>query len=571
MSSHGNSPAEHPKDATNNPGATSLNFVEQIIEEHNRDGRFEGRVHFRFPPEPNGYLHIGHAKAICVNFSLADKYGGKCNLRFDDTNPTKEETEFVDAIKDDITWLGFKWEEPVHYASDYFGELYKWAVRLIKAGKAYVDDSNPEEMRVMRGTPTEPGTASKYRERSPEENLDLFERMKAGEFDEGSRILRAKIDLSSPNMHMRDPALYRILKSPHHRTGTDWCIYPMYDWAHGQSDSIEGITHSLCTLEFEVHRELYDWFVNELEIYAPQQIEFARLNLDYTIMSKRKLRLLVEEKHVSGWDDPRMPTIRGMRRRGYPAESIRRFCDAIGVAKRNNIIELALLEYWVKEVLNRTAPRVMAVLDPVTLIIENMAEGEVDLRSIENNPEDPEGGGRQVALTRECWIERDDFMEEPPRKFFRLGPGRAVRLKGGIVVLCTGFNKDETGNVTAVRVKRMNPDDPAEMEGIKVKGTIHWVSKTHAQKAEVRLYDRLFADPAPDGHKDKDFLNFINPDSLNVLTEVYVEEALKGVTVGHGLQFLRKGYFCLDPDSTEDKMIFNRTVTLRDNWAKKKS
>lgn len=546
-----------------------INFVEQIMREDLKSGK-HSEIITRFPPEPNGFLHVGHAKAICVSFGLAEKFGGKTNLRFDDTNPNTESTEYVDAIREDIEWLGFEWAEEF-YASDYFQNLYDWAVLLVKDGKAYVDDSTPEELRKMRGNTAEPGTESPYRNRSIEENLDLLERMKNGEFEEGSRILRAKIDMASPNIQLRDPAMYRIVNTPHHRTGDTWHIYPMYDWAHGQSDSIEGITHSLCTLEFEVHRPLYDWFLEQLPVYKPRQIEFARLNVNYTITSKRKLRQLVEEGHVQNWDDPRMPTIRGLRRRGFTPQSIREFCDRVGLAKRNNIIDLSLLEFSLREDLNMRAPRVMAVLDPIKLTIENWPEAQQEELQIDNNPEDPEGGSRTVPFSGNLWIEADDFMEEPPRKFFRLGPGRFVRLKGAYIVECTGFNKDENGKVTEVLAKYIPESrSGSDTSGIKAKGTIHWVSADHAKKAEVRLYDRLFMDPAPDSHKEKDFLEFLNPNSLQVLPEVYIEPALAEARQHQHFQFLRKGYFYKDPDSTSEKLIFNRTATLRDGWKSKK-
>ena len=547
----------------------SKNFIELLIDEHLLTGRFQGRVHTRFPPEPNGYMHIGHAKAIVTNFELAKKYGGKTNLRFDDTNPTAEEQEYVDGIREDLRWLGYDWEEREYFASDYFDQLYQWAVQLVNAGKAYVDDSSVEDLRRMRGNTAEPGQESPFRNRTPEENLDLLERMKNGEFPEGSRILRAKIDMASPNMQLRDPAMYRILKAPHHRTGTTWSIYPMYDWAHGQSDSIEGITHSLCSLEFEVHRPLYDWFVEQLGIYAPQQIEFARLNLSYTIMSKRKLRQLVEEGHVRGWDDPRMPTLRGLRRRGYTPESIINFNERVGLARRNNVIDLALLEFSIREDLNRRALRMMAVLDPVLLTIENWADGLVEQMSIENNPEDPSTGERLVPFSGSCWIERSDFMEDPPKKFFRLGPGLSVRLKGAYIIECTGFKKDESGEVVEV-IARYHPESRSgqDTSGIKVKGTIHWVSVREAKEVEVRLYDRLFLHEAPDAKKGQDFKEYLNPNSLEVIPKAYVEPALANAVAGQSFQFLRLGYFAVDPDSTPDHIVFNKTVGLRDTWTR---
>jgi glutaminyl-tRNA synthetase len=550
------------------PAERSKHFIELIVEEHLRDGRFGGRVQTRFPPEPNGYLHIGHCLAIYVNFELAARYGGKTNLRFDDTNPAAEEQEYVDAIREDIAWLGYDWEDREYYASDYFGQLYDWAVRLVRDGHAYVDDCSVDEIRAMRGNLETPGTESPYRDRSPEENLDLLERMKNGEFPEGSRVLRARIDMASPNMHLRDPAMYRILDKAHHRTGNRWHIYPMYDWAHGQSDSIEGITHSLCTLEFEVHRPLYDWFVERLGIHAPQQIEFARLNVDYFITSKRKLRQLVEEGHVSGWDDPRMLTVRGMRRRGYPAEAIRLFCAKVGVAKRNSINEFSLLEYAVREVLNRTAPRLMAVLDPIRLVIGNWPGGEETV-TLENNPEDPEAGHREVPFGGELWIERSDFDPDPPRKFFRLAPDALVRLKGAYIVRCTGFEADADGRVHTVHAEYL-PESRSgnDTSGLKVKGTIHWVPVARAVPAEVRLYDRLFLDPAPASHKDRDFLEFLNPDSLRVLERVWLEPGMERLEPGTTVQFLRNGYFSPDPDGSPERPVFNRTVGLRDAWAR---
>ncbi len=552
-----------------NENNESLNFIEQIVEEDNKTGKYDNRVHTRFPPEPNGYLHIGHAKSICLNFELGKKYGGKTNLRFDDTNPVAEDVEYVDSIKKDVQWLGYQWNADILYASDYYQQLYDYAVQLIKKGSAYVDDSTVEELREMRGVPTRPGTESPYRNRSVEENLDLLERMNKGEFEEGARVLRAKIDMASPNMHMRDPIMYRILKTPHHRTGDKWNIYPTYDFAHGICDSIEGITHSICTLEFEVHRPLYDWFLIELGIYRPQQIEFARLNLNYTIMSKRKLRKLVEENHVSGWDDPRMPTISGMRRRGYTPASIRKFAQQVGVARRENIIDLALLEFYVREDLNKTTPRVMAVLDPVKLIITNYPERQTeDLEAI-NNPEDPTGSTRMIPFSKELYIERGDFMEEPPKKYFRLGPGRSVRLKNAYIITCENFIKDENGEITEIHCS-YHPDSKSgeDTSGIKVKGTIHWVSVPHAINAEVRIYDRLFSDEDPAGNKEKDFLELLNPDSLQVISDAKLEINLKASEVGHQFQFMRKGYFIVDQDSTEDKLVFNRTVALRDSWAK---
>ncbi len=549
------------------------NFIEQIVEEDLAQGKNQGVVHTRFPPEPNGYLHIGHAKSICLNFGLAQEYGGKTNLRFDDTNPVAEDASYVDAIRADVRWLGFDWEDREYYASDYFDQLYDFAVQLIKDGKAYVDDTPVDEIRRMRGVPTQPGEESTYRNRSVEENLDLFARMRAGEFAEGARVLRAKIDMASPNMHLRDPIMYRILHKPHHRTGDRWPIYPTYDWAHGQSDAIEGITHSICTLEFEVHRPLYDWFVEQIGGFNPEprQIEFARLNLNYTVTSKRKLLELVEAGHVSGWDDPRLPTISGLRRRGYTAASLRNFAERVGVAKRDNVIDLSLLEFCIREDLNKTAPRVMGVLDPVKLIVTNYPANTSESLAIENNPEDPEGGERQVPFSRELYIERDDFMEDPPKKFFRLGPGREVRLKGAYIIECTGFVKDERGQITEIHAT-YDPDTKSgeDISGKKVKGTIHWVSAEHAVAAEVRLYDRLFSEPDPTGHEGQDFKKFLNPDSLQIIETAYVEPSLKEAQSGDRFQFMRKGYYCIDPDTTEDQLVVNQTVTLRDSWAKGK-
>jgi glutaminyl-tRNA synthetase len=550
----------------------SLNFIETIIEEDLHNGKNGGKVHFRFPPEPNGYLHIGHAKSICLNFGLAEKYHGPCNLRFDDTNPAKEDVEYVDSIKEDIRWLGFRWEGEPKYASDYFGQLYEWAVMLIKKGKAYVDEQPQEEISRQRGVPTHPGEESPYRNRPVEENLALFEKMKNGEVPDGAMVLRAKIDMTSPNMHMRDPIMYRVLHAEHHRTGNQWNIYPMYDFAHGQSDYIEGITHSLCTLEFEIHRPLYDWFLDQIAEEGrprPRQIEFARLNLSYTIMSKRKLLELVEKKLVSGWDDPRMPTLSGMRRRGYTPEAIRSFSDRVGIAKRNNVIDVGLLEFSVREHLNKIAPRVFGVLDPVKVIITNYPEEKEEMLELINNPEDESAGTREVPFSRELYIERNDFMEEPPRKFFRLGPGREVRLKGAYIIQCEDYKKDENGRVTEIYCTY----DPETKSGSgsqrKVKGTLHWVSVKHALDAEVRLYDRLFLDEDPAGHKDKDFKEFLNPDSLKVLENCKLEPSLKTVQPGDKFQFQRIGYFCVDKESTPEHLVFNRTVPLRDSWKKK--
>ena len=548
-----------------------LNFIEAMVEEDLRTGRDQGRVHTRFPPEPNGYLHIGHAKAICLDFGIAEKYGGKCNLRFDDTNPTKEDVEYVDSIKEDIRWLGFDWEDREYYASDYFGKLFDFAIDLIKAGLAYVDDQSSEEIAAQKGTPTEPGTNSPYRDRSVEENLDLFTRMNQGEFPEGSRVLRAKIDMASPNMHMRDPVIYRILFHPHHRTGDTWRVYPMYDFAHGQSDYFEGVTHSLCTLEFEVHRPLYDWLVEHLKdnSYRPRQTEFNRLNLSYTVLSKRVLLDLVKQGHVKGWDDPRMPTLSGLRRRGYTPESIRNFNDSIGYTKVMAQNDVGLLEFAIREDLNKRAPRVMAVLNPLKLVITNYPEDRTEEMETINNPEDESMGSRTIPFSREIYIEREDFMEDPPKKFFRLGPGREVRLKSAYIIKCEDFKKDDKGEITEVYCTY----DEATRSGgpeadRKVKGTLHWVSARHAVEAEVRLYDRLFNDPDPAGHKDKSPVDFLNPDSLKVITG-YVEPSLKHARALDHFQFQRLGYFNVDPDTSSEKLVFNRTVTLRDNWSKK--
>jgi glutaminyl-tRNA synthetase len=547
----------------------SLNFIEQIIEEHNRTGRFQGRVHTRFPPEPNGYLHLGHAKSICLNYGLAVKYGGKFNLRYDDTNPTKEEQEYVDSIREDVRWLGADWEDRELYASDYFDQLYEWAEKLIRDGKAYVCDLSAEEVARTRGG-LKGGEESPYRNRSVEENLDLFRRMRAGEFPDGSRTLRAKIDMNHPNFNMRDPVMYRILHAPHQHTGDKWCIYPMYDWAHGQSDSIEGITHSICTLEFENHRPLYDWYIQALGIYAPQQIEFARLNLTYTVLSKRKLIQLVQEGHVWGWDDPRMPTICGARRRGYTPEAIRKFCERIGVSKFEGTIDISWLEDAVREDLNRRAQRVLGVLRPLRLVIENYPEGQTEELEAINNPEDPSAGTRKVPFSRVLYIEQDDFREDPPRDFFRLAPGRDVRLRYAYFVKCTGVVKDSQGRVIELRCTY----DPATRggdapDGRKVKGTIHWVSAAHAVPAEVRLYDHLFLKPDPsDVPEGQDYLSNLNPNSLVVLSGCRLEPSLAGAPVGSRFQFERLGYFCVDQDSQPGKLVFNRTVTLRDTWAK---
>lgn len=548
----------------------SLNFIENIIEEDLRNNKNEGRIHLRFPPEPNGYLHIGHAKSICLNFGLAEAYNGLCNLRFDDTNPEKEEVEYVDSIMEDVRWLGFEWSENPYYASDYFDQLYDWAVEIIKAGKAYIDEQPQELISEQRGVPTRPGIESPFRNRPIAENLDLFARMKAGEFKTGAMILRAKIDMRSPNMHMRDPIMYRILHQEHHRTGNKWCIYPMYDYAHGQSDFIEGITHSVCTLEFEIHRPLYDWFLDQIiqGPYRPRQIEFARLNLSYTVMSKRKLLELVKEGHVNGWSDPRMPTISGLRRRGYTPQSIRSFSERIGVAKRDNVIDVGLLEFSVREHLNQVAPRVFAVLDPVKLVITNYPEGKVEEMEVINNPEDPNSDTRTVYFSREIYIEREDFMEDPPKKFFRLGPGNEVRLKGAYIIKGESFKKGQDGNITEIYCT-YDPESKSGEAGAnrKVKGTLHWVSVEKAIDAEVRLYDRLFMDEDPAGHKDKDFREFLNPESLKIHT-CKIEPSLVSAKKGDKFQFQRLGYFCVDQDSTPEKLVFNRTVPLRDSWSR---
>ena len=550
----------------------SLNFIESIIEEDLKNNKNDGRIHTRFPPEPNGYLHIGHAKSICLNFGLAQKYTGLCNLRFDDTNPVKEEIEYIDSIIEDIKWLGFDWEDRLFYASDYFDQLYEWAIKLIKKGKAYVDDQDSETISEQRGTPTKPGIESPYKNRSIEENLNLFTRMKNGEFADGERVLRAKIDMASPNMHLRDPAIYRIIHADHHRTGDKWCIYPMYDFAHGESDYLERITHSICTLEFEVHRPLYDWFLDQIieGSYRPRQIEFARLNLSYTIMSKRKLLELVNEKFVSSWDDPRMPTISGLRRRGYTPESIRNFSDRIGIAKRNNIIDVALLEHSVREDLNKKANRRMAVLDPVKLVITNFPEKTTEYLEAVNNPEDEKAGKRKVPFTKELYIERSDFMEDPPRKYFRLSPGKEVRLRYAFIIKCENVIKNENGEIIEIHCTY----DPETKSGTgttqrKVKGTIHWVSAKHAIKSEVRLYDRLFVNENPNiAEEGKDFKSNISPDSLKVI-ECFMEPELKNAKHKEHFQFERQGYFCVDKDSSDNKPVFNRTVLLRDSWAKK--
>ena len=544
----------------------SLNFIEEIVENDLNSGKYETLV-TRFPPEPNGYLHIGHAKAICLNFGLTQKYGGYTNLRFDDTNPVTEKTEYVNSQQEDIKWLGFNWKNEL-YASDYFDELYSFAVKLIEKGLAYVDESAADEIASLKGTPTEPGQDSPYRNRSVAENLELFTRMKNGEFADGAYTLRAKIDMASPNMLMRDPIIYRIKHAAHHRTGNKWCIYPMYDFAHGQSDSIEHITHSICTLEYVSHRELYDWFIEQLEIFPSKQYEFARLNLTSTVMSKRKLLQLVNENLVSGWDDPRMPTISGLRRRGFTPKSIREFCERIGIAKRENLIELSLLEFCIREDLNKTANRVMAVLDPIKLVITNYEKGTEDLTG-ENNPEAEDGvGTRIIPFSNELWIEREDFMEVPAKKWFRLAPGAMVRLKFAYIVKCEDFVKDENGNVTEIHCTYI-PESKSgnDTSGINVKGTIHWVSAAHAKTAEIRLYDRLFTSETPDA-EEGDFKDYLNPESLTVLPNAYIEPALADADLDGRYQFIRKGYFCLDKDSTTDKLVFNRTVTLKDTFKK---
>ncbi len=557
-----------------NADLKKTNFIHLQITDDLNQRKNNSRIHTRFPPEPNGYLHIGHAKSICLNFGIAEKFGGKCNLRFDDTNPTKEETEYVDSIMNDVRWLGFDWENRLYYASDYFQKLHDFAILLINKGKAYVDNQDAETISLQKGTPTRPGTESPFRNRSVEENLDLFMRMSNGDFDEGDCVLRAKIDMNSPNMHMRDPIIYRIMKTPHHRTGDKWSVYPMYDFAHGQSDYWEGITHSICTLEFEVHRPLYDWFVDHLmdSDYRPRQIEFARLNLTYTVMSKRKLLELVKDNHVNGWDDPRMPTISGLRRRGYTPESIRNFSDRIGVTKVDGVIDVSLLEYSVREHLNKTAQRVMGVLNPLKVIITNFPENEtVELEAI-NNPEDESMGTRIVPFSKEIYIEQEDFMENPPSKFFRLSPGREVRLRYAYFITCNEVVKDENGNVKHLLctcdLASKGGNSP---DGRKVKSTLHWVSAEHAVKSEVRLYDRLFSDENPDGHKEIDFKQFMNPDSFKKLPVCYVEPFVKTAKPLDHFQFERLGYFNLDYDSTPEKPVFNLTVQLRDSWAKEQS
>ena len=541
-------------------------FIRTIVAEETASGRWGGRVVTRFPPEPNGYLHIGHAKAICIDFGLANEFGGRCHLRFDDTNPTKEETEYVESIQGDIRWLGFEWGEHLYFASNYFEQLYEWAVELIRKGLAYVDDLSADEIREYRGTLTEPGRESPFRNRTVEENLALFARMRAGEFPDGSRTLRAKIDMSSPNLNLRDPVMYRIRHASHHRTGDTWCIYPLYDWAHGQSDSIEGITHSLCSMEYEDHRPLYDWYLDALGIYHPRQIEFARLNVSHTVLSKRKLLQLVNERIVDGWDDPRMPTLSGMRRRGFTPEAIRDFCERVGVGKTPNLIDVALLEHCVREDLNRRAPRAMAVLHPLKVVIENFPVDRVEELEAVNNPEDAAMGTRVVPFSRELWIEQDDFREDPPKKYFRLSPGVEVRLRYGYVVRCVGVERDAAGAVTAVRCTYDPATRTGTPDGRKIKGTIHWVSAAHAVPAEVRLYDHLFLTPKPD--EADDWKAHVNPQSLERLGGCFVEPSLAEAASGERFQFERTGYFAVDPDSTAGRPVFNRTVSLRDSWAK---
>ena len=546
-----------------------LNFLEEIITEDLKTGKVRSIV-TRFPPEPNGYLHIGHAKSICINFGLAEKYGGECNLRFDDTNPAKEETEYVDAISRDVAWLGFKWAGEIRYASDYFDQFYKWAIELIEAGKAYVDDQSADEIRANRGTLTEPGKNSPWRDRTVEENLDLFERMRCAEFPDGSRVLRAKIDMANANINMRDPVLYRILNTDHHRTGWKWCIYPMYDFAHGYEDSIEGVTHSICTLEFQDHRPLYDWFIDNVSTPCkPHQYEFARLNLSYTVMSKRKLLQLVREKYVSGWDDPRMPTICGLRRRGYTPSSVRRFCELVGVARADSMVEIELLEHCLREELNASARRGMAVLRPLKLVIENWPEDRVEMVPVENNPEDPNAGSRDVPFGREVWIEEDDFMEVPKKGFFRLSPGAEVRLKGAYAVQCRDVVRDADGKVVELRCTYDPETKSGAVEGRKIKGTLHWVSARCGIRAEVRLYDNLFTiRNLADMEEGRDYREYLNPDSLVTCPDAVIEPALAAAKPGESFQFLRQGYFCVDSDSTPERLVFNRSVALKDTWAK---
>ena len=548
----------------------SLNFLEEIIQQNLASGQYSNGIFTRFPPEPNGYLHIGHAKSICLNFGLTLKFGGKTNLRFDDTNPITEETEYVEAIKKDVSWLGFTWENEL-YASNYFEQLYQFAVDLIKKSLAYVDDSTAEQIAAQKGTPTSAGTESPFRNRSVDENLTLFKEMRDGIHADGAKVLRAKIDMAHANMHMRDPLMYRIRHMAHHRTGNAWCIYPMYDFAHGQSDSIEGITHSICTLEFDVHRPLYDWFIEKLTIFPTHQYEFARLNLSHTVMSKRKLLQLVNEKIVHGWDDPRMPTISGLRRRGYTATSIRNFCDRIGVAKRDNLIDLSLLEFCIREDLNKSADRVMAVLDPVQLVISNYPEDQVEELAIENNPEDPESGTRSVPFSKNLYIEREDFMLDPPKKFFRLGPDLMVRLKGAYIIKCESFDLNDDGSVKTIYATHFpNSKSGSDTSEIHVKGTIHWVSIPHAVEAEIRSFDRLLIVEDASELGD-DFMKFINPESIQITEKAFVERSLRSASVKKAVQFIRKGYYCLDPDASPEKLVFNRTVTLKDTWAKEQN
>ena len=548
----------------------SLNFLEEIIQQNLASGQYSQGIFTRFPPEPNGYLHIGHAKSICLNFGLALKFGGKTNLRFDDTNPITEETEYVEAIKKDVSWLGFTWENEL-YASNYFEQLYQFAVDLIKKSLAFVDDSTAEQIAAQKGTPTSAGTESPFRNRSVDENLTLFKEMRDGIHADGAKVLRAKIDMTHANMHMRDPLMYRIRHMAHHRTGNTWCIYPMYDFAHGQSDSIEGITHSICTLEFDVHRPLYDWFIDKLTIFPTHQYEFARLNLSHTVMSKRKLLQLVNEKIVHGWDDPRMPTISGLRRRGYTAASIRNFCDRIGVAKRDNLIDLSLLEFCIREDLNKSADRVMAVLDPVELVITNYPEDQVEELAIENNPEDPESGTRSVPFSKNLYIEREDFMLDPPKKFFRLGLDLMVRLKGAYIIKCESFDLNEDGSVKTIYATHFpNSKSGSDTSEIHVKGTIHWVSIPHAVEAEIRSFDRLLIVEDASELVD-DFMKFINPESIQITEKAFVERSLRSANVNKAVQFIRKGYYCLDPDASPEKLVFNRTVTLKDTWAKEQN
>ncbi len=549
----------------------SKDFIREIIDEDIRTNRYEGKVHTRFPPEPNGYLHIGHAFSICLNFGIAEEYNGLCNLRFDDTHPATEEEEYVKSIIEDVRWLGFDWEDRLFFASDYFEKMYEYAVQLIKDGKAYVDDLSPEEISKYRGDLTTPGKESPYRNRSIKENLDLFERMRKGEFKDGEKVLRAKIDMSHPNMNMRDPVMYRIMHKKHYRTGDKWCIYPTYDWAHGLEDSIEGITHSICTLEFENHRPLYDWFLDQLGVHHPRQIEFARLNVSYNVLSKRMLRELIEKGYIRGWDDPRLLTIRGMRRRGYPPEAIKNFCRRIGVSKTNRIIPFEFLEHCVREELNKTAPRFMGVLNPLKITIENYPEGKVDYMNVINNPEDASAGTRKVPFSKTIYIEKDDFMENPPKKFYRLSPGREVRLRNAYLITCTDFIKED-GEIVEL-ICRVDPQSRGgdAPDGRKVKATLHWVSALHAIDAEIRIYDKLFTVENPAGYKDADFKEFLNPDSLKIIKNCKVEPAVKKLKPFDRFQFERVGYFCVDPDTTPEKLVLNRIVELKDTWSKVKN